>query len=85
MTDCTTCGTDSTGPLCGPCWQEQLFHLREQQQAATRAGWKAYRTGRPVIWVHGSPYEAPDDDVPDEAPQEAAESPFPWDLWEDAK
>lgn len=32
------------------------------QREAMRKGWAAYRAGRPVLWVHGSPYEAPDYD-----------------------
>jgi len=27
-------------------------------------GARPYRDGRPVIWIHGAPYEAPDMEVP---------------------
>jgi len=82
MTTCPTCGNPSTGHLCGPCWQTELAQLAADQRDALAAGRAALRAGRPVIYVHGSPYPAPDIDIPDDPP-EPSESPFPWDVWND--
>lgn len=83
MTACETCGRPSTSPLCGPCWKKELFHLGEAQALAAKRGANALRAGRPVIYVHGTAYEAPDIDIPaDDAPEERDKSPFPWDLWD---
>lgn len=49
-----------------PNWAEELAQLAADQREALAAGRAALRAGRPVIYVHGSAYPAPDIDVPDE-------------------
>lgn len=66
MNACKTCGTYSSGDYCRPCWQGQLKQLAALQREALAAGRAALRAGRPVLYVHGSPYPAPDTDLLDD-------------------
>jgi hypothetical protein len=58
---------------------EQEADAVARQAEAIAAGRQALAEGQPVIWVHGRPYADPDG--PSD-PEEGAESPFPWDLWD---